>query len=146
MASYGDLQFVTTSNDTAIRGLAWPMKITNTGGWCSANYNLQAVKDGLIQLLLTQMGERPMRPDFGTNLRSSVFGSLDSVTVDNLKSSIASAISKYAPSVVVKTFDVVPDIDLSRIDISLVFSMKENIFTTQGLNLIITSEGIKIND
>jgi len=36
--------------------------------------------------------------------------------------------------------------DSPRMAVSLVFSMKENIFTTQGLNLIITSEGIKIND
>lgn len=146
MATYGDLKFVTTSRNSTVRGLAWPMKTTNTGGWCSANYNEESIKDGLIQLLLTERGERPMRLDYGTDLRISVFGSLDSLTVDDLKGSIKRAIDKYAPRVVVRQFNVIPDYDRSQIDIDLVFSMKENIFTIQGISLTVNSEGIRIND
>ena len=145
MASYGDLQFVTTTNDSSVRGLGWTMKFTNTGGWCSANYIERSIKDGIIQLLLTSRGERPMRLDYGTDLRASVFGPLDDTTVDALKNTISAAIEKYAPRVVVHNFEVLPDEDKSQIDISLVFSMKENVFTTEGINLTVTSQGIQIN-
>ena len=67
MASYGDLQFTTTSNAHAVRGLAWPCRVSNTGGMFARNYNETSIKDALIQLILTQRGERPMRLDFGTD-------------------------------------------------------------------------------
>lgn len=145
MASYGDLQFITTSRSSTVRGLAWPMRIDNTGGWCSAVYNEEAVKDGLIQLLLTQRGERPMRPDFGTDLRVSVFAPMDAITIEQLKASISRAIEKYAPRVVVRTFNVKPDHEKSELVLSLVFHMKENVFTVQGINLTVNSKGIIIN-
>ena len=86
-----------------------------------------------------------MRLDYGTDLRNSVFGPLDESTVDSLRTTIAAAIEKYAPRVVVRSFDVVPDEDKSQIDISLVFSMKENVFTTEGISLTVNSKGIQIN-
>ena len=91
MASYGDLTFITTDFDTTVKGIAWPASTSSTGGMFSRNYNEEAVKDGLIQLLLTQRGERPMRLDFGTDLRKSVFSPFDSATVEGLRKSILSA-------------------------------------------------------
>ena len=72
MASYGNLQFVTTKKSNTVKGIQFPVSKSNTGGMFSFNLNERAIKDGLIQLIMTQQGERPMRPDFGTKLRSSV--------------------------------------------------------------------------
>ena len=145
MASYGDLTFVTTSRTSTVKGMEWPWSITNTGGMCSSNYNEVSVRQGLIQLLLTQRGERPMRLDYGTELRASVFAPLDSQTIAVLKESILTAINRYEPRVVVRTFDITPKSDNSEVDISLVFSMKENVFTTEGISLTVNTQGIKIN-
>lgn len=42
----------------------------------------KAIEQSLINILMTQKGERPLRPEFGTNLREAVFDPLDEVTND----------------------------------------------------------------
>ena len=145
MASYGDLQFVTTNLNTAVKGLEWPVRVSNTGGMFSRNFNESSVKSGLIQLLLTQQGERPMRPTYGTQLRHSVFAPLDSDTRTVLENTIKEAIAIYEPRVIIRSFEVAQDDANSSIDISLVFSMKDNVFSTDGIYLTIDAKGAQIN-
>ena len=121
MASYGDLKFATRKSVKSIKGLAWPVRLKNTGGMFSNNFNEESIKDGLIQLMLTSRGERPMRLDYGTALRRSVFAPLDAATVSRLKTTILGAIDKYEPRVIVRSFKLTPKPDNSEIDISLVF-------------------------
>ena len=144
MASYGDLQFVTTNTPHSVRGLTWPCKTTNTGGMFSVNFNETSVREGLIQLLLTSRGERPMRLDYGTDLRRSVFAPLDVVTINNLKETIQSAIATYEPRVIIQSLKVEQTKE-SELDISLVFSMRGNVFSTNGIYLTINSQGATIN-
>ena len=143
MASYGDLQFVTTNNQPSVRGLEWPVRITNTGGMFSENINENAVKDGLIQLLLTQQGERPMRLDYGTFLRTAVFGPLDAETISDLENTIKAAIGKYEPRVLIRNLSIAPSTDQSQLDLNLVFSMKDNVFSTDGIFLTVTAEDLQ---
>ena len=145
MASYGDLQFATSQNQRTIRGLAWPVKITNTGGMFSCSYNKEAVKSALIQLLLTQRGERPMAPDFGTTLRSSVFDPLDATTVTSLRQTILTAIEKYEPRVRILNFLIEPKADNSEIDISLVFSLKTDVLITESIHMTVSPNNIVMN-
>jgi phage baseplate assembly protein W len=60
------------------------------------------IKNYLIQLLLTEPGERVQRPGFGTRLRSFVFELEDSESIVSLRSSMLSAIEIYEPRVQVK--------------------------------------------
>ena len=145
MASYGDLTFATSENQRIIRGMAWPVKTTNTGGMFSCAYDKEAIKDGLIQLLLTQRGERPMRPDYGTTLRGSTFDPMDATTITNLRQTILTAIAKYEPRVRVITFKVTPQSDNSAIDISLVFSLKHDVLFTESILLTVSQTNITIS-
>ena len=145
MASYGDLQFVTQKKQTSVKGLEWPVRTSNTGGMFSRNFNETAVRQSLIQLLLTERGERPMRLDFGTTLRSSVFSPLDSQTVSTLRSSIQTAIDRYEPRVKIRTLELTPNQAESSLDVSLVFSLRENLFSTDGIYLTINTQGAQIN-
>jgi len=145
MASYGDLEFATTSKERAIKGLEWPMMTSNTGGWCSSNYNAQAIKQGLMQLLLTSRGERPMRLDYGTTLRRAVFDELDGRTVKSLRESIQYAILKYEPRINVKSLLVQPSEDQSAINISLSFTIKGSALEAEKMDLIVSQSGVQIN-
>ena len=144
MASYGDLQFVTTNTPTSVKGLTWPCRTTNTGGMFTVNFNEEAVKDGLVQLILTSRGERPMRPDYGTDLRQSVFATLDTVTINNMEATIKAAIERYEPRVIVRTLTI-SETENSEVRLSLVFSMKNDVFSTDGVIITINNEGVVIN-
>lgn len=58
------------------------------------------IKNDLIQLLLTMPGERVMRPDWGTNITSTLFESIDDETFASLKASIGEAMAKYETRIV----------------------------------------------
>jgi phage baseplate assembly protein W len=143
--TYGDVHFVTKQYEKTVKGLQFPVKVNNTGGMFARNFNEEAIKDGLIQLLMTQRGERPMRYDYGTTLRASVFAPLDSQTVSELRNSIQTAIQKYEPRVVIRELNVVPVTDNSQINVELVFSVKDNVFFTDRIALTVNSQGVQLN-
>tara|TARA_R100000008_G_scaffold86630_1_gene80553 strand:+ start:413 stop:853 length:441 start_codon:yes stop_codon:yes gene_type:complete len=145
MASYGDLAFGTIKSENTIKGLEFPVKTTNTGGMFSRSFNSHCIRDGLLQLIMTQRGERPMRLDYGTSVRTSVFAPLNSNTVSNIRQSILTAISKYEPRVVIKTLEVTPNDAESSIAISLVFSVKGDVFFTDQISLVVNSAGVQVN-
>ena len=145
MASYGDLQFVTTNTVHAVKGLAWPCRVENTGGMFSINYNETSIKDSLIQLILTQRGERPMRLDYGTDLRSSVFAPMDAQTIEGLETSIKTAIERYEPRVLIRSFTLSPSEETSEMNLELAFSVKDNVFSTDGIYLTVNTQGVVIN-
>ena len=59
----------------------------------------QLIKNDILQLLLTTPGERVMRPDFGTILKSSVFDLNDRTLLNKLRDNILQAIRTFEPRV-----------------------------------------------
>jgi len=53
------------------------------------------IKNDMIQLLLTAPGERVMRPDFGTPLRSFLFESIASTSLSELRLDIMRAVESF---------------------------------------------------
>lgn len=65
------------------------------------------IKNDLLQLLMTSPGERVMRPDFGTPIRTAVLEEQnDFVLESNLRSSIISQMSKYENRVTVADIQI----------------------------------------
>jgi len=53
------------------------------------------IKNDLLQLLLTSPGERVMRPEFGTNIKSFLFEPLTESDVEDLRGNIISAVEQF---------------------------------------------------
>jgi phage baseplate assembly protein W len=88
-------------------------------GFMSRQVDEQLIKNDLLQLLLTSPGERVMRLDFGTGIRSFLFKNLDDYAVDSLKADIAQAISQYERRVNVTEIVINPDPDNNIISIKI---------------------------
>ena len=142
--SYGDLSFVTKNDKRTIKGMQYPVRISNTGGTFARNFDVEAIRDGLVQLIMTQKGERPMRADFGTITRAAVFAPLDAQLLSDIETSIRDAIDRYEPRVTLRGLSVLPT-DESAINIDLEFSIKGGVLSIQRLNLIVNSQGVEIN-
>lgn len=77
------------------RHLAFPFRI-GTDGRSAAPESLEAhLRGEIMQLLLTNAGERPFLPTFGGNLRRLVFQGNDEVTAGLAKSSISQAMAHW---------------------------------------------------
>jgi phage baseplate assembly protein W len=95
------------------------------------------IKNDLLQLLLTVPGERSFRPDYGTNLKSTLFEPNDPQTQNNIKNSILRAIKKFEPRVqptnIIVTIN--PDQNLIQIKLFCVLTLKLNTQLIVDLNL-----------
>jgi hypothetical protein len=87
--------------------LAAPFPIVkNPLGLLAPATGLRGIKGDLIQLLLTNPGDRVMLPTYGTPLRRLVFEPNTSMLADNAKSVIIQAINQWEPRIVVESIDV----------------------------------------
>lgn len=87
--------------------LAAPFPIVKTPqGLLAPATGLTGIKGDLLQLLLTNPGDRVMLPTYGTALRALLFQPNTSLLVDTVKQVISAAISQWEPRIVVKSIDV----------------------------------------
>jgi len=77
------------------------------------------IKSNLVNLLLTDIGERVMNPAFGCNLQRFLF---EGITEDNLElliENLTNSIAIFIPEVTVKNISVVPDTDGNLINLTI---------------------------
>jgi len=72
--------------------------------------DVEAVKQSVINILLTQRGERPFNPELGGNLYAYLFENFDDITKAAVETTIVNTLRNYEPRVRVLSVDVV-DLD-----------------------------------
>jgi phage baseplate assembly protein W len=77
------------------------------------------IKSNLVNLLLTDVGERVMNPGFGCNLQRFLFEGITDDNLDLLVENLANSIAIFIPEVTVKNINVVPDADGNLINLTI---------------------------
>ena len=77
------------------------------------------IKSNLVNLLLTDVGERVMNPTFGCNLKRFLFEGITDKNLDALINSLSDSISIFIPEVTVTNIAVVPNTDYNLIDLTI---------------------------
>jgi len=110
----------------------------SANGVFSSNYQTKdAVKNNLINYMLTGRGERFMNPTFGSGLRNFLFDQVDTQKLDTLSSTIAQEVSMMFPKVVVTHLNINPDVDRNTIELVMSYQIKyTNIADTISINFI----------
>ena len=83
-----------------------------------------AIKQAVVNLLLTIPGERPFQPLLGSNLSRLLFEQLDYGIAALIKNEIRDTIIKYEPRISVTAVDVEPNFDDNAFDVSLQFDIR----------------------
>ena len=97
----------TRSNDLVeIKGFPFPVDRDNRRGFFYRAVNHEIIKADLLQLLLTEPGERVMLPSFGTGMRKLMFEQKDNVSSEELRSLIINSIATWEPRIVVHEVSV----------------------------------------
>lgn len=68
-------------------------------GDVSKKYDVNAVKQSLRNILLTNYYERPFKPDFGTPIGGLLFEPADELTLIAVEKSVEQAVVRYEPRV-----------------------------------------------
>ena len=114
--------------DIAI-GITMPMVNSRTGFFEQSYTTLEASKSNLRNLLLTMKGERPMQPDFGTDLMKMIFEPDDGSLIDRIENTIKEAVDFWLPYLKLNNIEVhnvtaeADDDNMSRYNVKIVFSI-----------------------
>ena len=68
-----------------------------------------AIKQAIVNLLLTNKGERPFNPDYGSNIRKYLFEPLDYGTAAQVRLAVESCITEFEPRIRILSLEVNPD-------------------------------------
>tara|TARA_R110000824_G_scaffold93685_2_gene226458 strand:- start:5448 stop:5789 length:342 start_codon:yes stop_codon:yes gene_type:complete len=113
------------------------MRGDGIGGYLAQNENLRSLRDCVVQLIMTGRGARVMRPDYGTDLRSSVFDPLTEDSIDSLRTQILSTIAKYEPRVIVQRISLTPDFERHTLKVELYITSKDDLLTGELIEVLV---------
>lgn len=96
-------------------GCQYPLEKTPRG-ILAQKTGVDQIKADLLQLLLTNPGERVMLPAFGTPLRELIFEQNDDFLISKAQQMIADAILRWEPRVVISNIEVSNKIEKSSLN------------------------------
>lgn len=100
--------------------------------------NDQAIKDSVMNLVMTDKGERLYQPEIGGNVAGLLFELMSEETTYMLQRAIQEVITNWEPRAVLERVQVLPDYDNNKYDITIRFYTIYNLEVLQtvkvGLN------------
>ena len=83
-----------------------------------------AVKQAIVNLLLTNKGEKLFNPDYGSNIRKFLFEPLDYATAAQVKRNIESTVLTYEPRVIIEDLRCIPNFNDNGFDVEMTYTLK----------------------
>jgi phage baseplate assembly protein W len=80
-----------------------------------------AIIGALKNLILTNIGEKPFQPNFGSRIRGLLFEDISFITANIIQTEISNSIKNYEPRVGVDAIRVQANPDQNRYDITIRF-------------------------
>jgi uncharacterized protein len=87
-------------------GLKFPLEIDPQTGTLVSASGEEKIRAAVRTILSTALGERVMRPDFGSELHNQVFASINAATLGDLASSVRQALIAWEPRIKVQDVQV----------------------------------------
>jgi phage baseplate assembly protein W len=99
--------------------------------------NERAIIRSVRNIVETIPTERFFNPDFGSEVRSSLFGIIDYATVSIIENQIQTSINLYEPRVENVRVIVDPEIDSNALEVTVIFDIIGQDFPTQEFTFIL---------
>ena len=82
-----------------------------------------AIKQAIVNLLLTNKGERPFNPSYGSDVREYLFEPLDYGTAAQVKLSIESTLTKFEPRIQILSLEVWPNFNDNAFSVEMTYQI-----------------------
>ena len=116
-------------------GIVFPFSADGRGSIKTADELIKSINDSMEQILLTSKIERPMNPEFGSDLRKITFMHDEYIIKGLAEEYVKDAISRWEPRVEIDSFDVSKNEEF--IDIHLFYYIKNSNIGMQSFNMSI---------
>jgi phage baseplate assembly protein W len=116
------------------------MKVHPVTGKLVTRKNADSVKQAIKCLVLTDKGERPFRPQFGSDIRQRLFDLMDPAIESSVEFDVTSAIRNYEDRAEVIAVGVEGDPDTNNLQVNISFRVLN---TSVPSSLVLTLEAIR---
>ena len=106
-------------------GWSFPLK-TDLQGGISLSAAERKVREAILIILRTELGERRYRPDFGCRLSELTFAPLNSKTLFLMRLYVQEALETWEPRIDLEEVVTEPDPILGKVNIHINFRLKSN--------------------
>jgi phage baseplate assembly protein W len=97
----------------------------NGGGVFNSTLSTKAqIKSNLINLLLTNKGERIYNPNFGSDLKKLLFEPMTNVLSNSIKENILTSINTFIPDIIVTGVNIIPNIEGNSIAATVSYRLR----------------------
>ena len=94
-------------------------------GVFTSNYQTKnAIKNNIINFLLTGKDERFMNPTFGSNIRNLLFENINNDSLDATSNSLRQELEVYFPQISVTELTINPQHDRNTINITFAYQLR----------------------
>ena len=83
-----------------------------------------AIKQSIVNLLMTNKGERVYQPEYGSDLRKFLFEPMDFATAATIQSNIVSTIKKFEPRIGILSLEDIPNFDENGFDVEMTYEIR----------------------
>ena len=104
-------------------GVSFPIRVNQQGNLMFSS-QLQNVQESILLILLTEIGERLYRPDFGCRIHELAFAPLNSQTLMLMKIYVTEALEKWEPRIILNEVITQPKQRQGRVDIMINYQLR----------------------
>lgn len=90
------------------KGWKFPVQVDEMGRIALSEYE-EDIQEAIRIILLTSLGERVMRPEFGAGLHDYVFETMSATNIGNIQTAIQDGLIEWEPRIEVLVVNVEPD-------------------------------------
>jgi hypothetical protein len=119
-----------------MKAIAFPFTLDPFGKVTSTTSQEKIYQDRVLTLLSTAIGERPMRPSYGTNVGAAMFENQDNIEAA-INQAIRSAIGIWIPELTVEQVNVISFLEDGQVSVELNVTLPD--FTSSQIRVLSTT-------
>jgi len=119
-----------------MKAISFPFTLDPFGKTTSSTNQKKIYQDRVLTLLSTAVGERPMRPTYGTNIATAMFENQGKIE-RAINDAIRSAISKWLPELTVNKINIVGFLDTGAVTVEINITLPD--FTEDSITIVSTT-------
>jgi phage baseplate assembly protein W len=119
-----------------MKAISYPFTLDPFGKTTSTTDQRKIYQDRVLTLLSTAVGERPMRPTYGTNMAVAMFENQGNVE-EAINQAIRSAVSNWIPELTVEKINVKNFLDTGAVTVEVNVTLPD--FTEDSITVVSTT-------
>ena len=105
------------------KDMAYSLFANPMSGDVGKKVGASAVKGAILSILKTNYNERLFDPEFGTDIRGSLFEPMNPITEQRIKKKVESAVARHEPRAEVLGISVKAQEEQNRYEVSILFNV-----------------------